>query len=107
MEKSSKCRLIVDLGYITEFSKEALKSSKNDLEKALNLLNKYDGILPPNPASPLQSPQENTQEQDMKEKEVLDNFRKILPRDSEDYLDFLLIEESQILSDYLSLLEHV
>ncbi|CAI9718373.1 Hypothetical predicted protein [Octopus vulgaris] len=50
---------------------------------------------------------ENTQEQDMKEKEVLDNFRKILPRDSEDYLDFLLIEESQILSDYLSLLEHV
>ncbi|CAI9718379.1 NEDD8 ultimate buster 1-like [Octopus vulgaris] len=98
---------IVDLGYITEFSKEALKSSKNDLEKALNLLNKYDGILPPNPASPLQSPQENTQEQDMKEKEVLDNFRKILPRDSEDYLDFLLIEESQILSDYLSLLEHV
>ncbi|CAI9718371.1 Hypothetical predicted protein [Octopus vulgaris] len=98
---------IVDLLYITEFSKEALKSSKNDLEKALNLLNNYDGILPPNPTSPLQSPQENTQEQDMKEKEVLDNFRKILPRDSEDYLDFLLIEESQILSDYLSLLEHV
>ncbi|GAB1604916.1 hypothetical protein Ahia01_000773200 [Argonauta hians] len=98
---------IVNHGYSTEFSKQALRSSNNDLEKALNLLKKYDGILPPDSVLPVKSPEdEHSRDKNLNEKEVLDKFRKILPKDTEEYLDSVLIEESQILSDYLGLLEH-
>lgn len=41
------------------------------------------------------------------EKKVLDDFREILPEDHEDHLDLLLSEESEVLSEYLVLLENV
>ena len=41
------------------------------------------------------------------EKKVLDDFRDILPEDHEDHLDLLLTEESEVLAEYLTLLENV
>ena len=47
---------ITGLGYNIQFAQEALRTSDNDVLKALDLLDRYDGILPPDVTSPVTSP---------------------------------------------------
>lgn len=102
---------LTGIGYNIQFAQAALQNCDNDVLKAVDLLDRYNGILPPDLNSPLSSP---TSEHDSSEKErlkeekkVLDDFREILPEDHEDHLDLLLSEESEVLSEYLLLLENV
>lgn len=102
---------ITGLGYNVQFAQEALRSSENDVFKALDLLDKYDGVLPPDLTSPVNSPalekDATTKERLKQEKKILDDFRDILPEDHEDHLNLLLTEESDVLAEYLVLIENV
>lgn len=102
---------LTGIGYNIQFAQAALQNCDNDVLKAVDLLDRYDGILPPDLNSPLSSPtsehDSSKKERLKEEKKVLDDFREILPEDHEDHLDLLLSEESEVLSEYLVLLENV
>ncbi|KAL8580117.1 hypothetical protein ACOMHN_061231 [Nucella lapillus] len=96
---------VVSLGFEAEAARTALRKHRNNVQKAVDDLIKYNGQLPyssdesESSSSGSESPAAQRREEENK---VLDDLVSDISRDESDHLDFEMTEERQFLEDYLA-----
>lgn len=97
----------VSLGFDAEAVKTALKKHRNNLQKAVDDLIKYNGMLPYSSEESSSSPSSSGSDSPAarkreEENQIIDDLISDITRDEMEYLDPEMTEERQFLDDYLA-----
>ncbi|XP_076460084.1 NEDD8 ultimate buster 1-like [Babylonia areolata] len=105
---------VVSLGFEAEAAKTALRRHRNNVQKAVDDLIKYNGHLPytsdesEGSSSGSESPDKDLAARKREEEnQVLDELISDISRDESDHLDFEMTDERQFLEDYLAKMSSV